>query len=297
MLRWLLKYEGYPPGVVFALLLHGGLLLFLLGREFQPREIVNLERPVYIAAAISKENPQRVKREEQARRQLEQQRAAERERQRQQEARRAEEERQRQAAAERQRQEQERQRQAEAERQRQAEAEKQRQAEAERQRQAEAERQRQAEAERQRQAEAERQRQAEAERQRQAEAERQRQAEAERQRQAAAAAAAAEAEAASTNLVAQYAALIADLVSQNWIRPPNARNGMVAVVEIRMAPNGEILASNIVQSSGDSNYDRSVDQAVKRLGRVPEMQDLPVAVFERNFRVFTLTFTPEDLLR
>lgn len=289
MLRWLLKYEGYPPGVVFALLLHGGLLLFLLGREFQPREIVNLERPVYIAAAISKENPQRVKREEQARRQLEQQRAAERERQRQQEARRAEEERQRQAAAERQRQEQERQRQAEAERQRQAEAEKQRQVEAERQRQAEAERQRQAEAERQRQAEAERQRQAEAERQRQAEAE--------RQRQAAAAAAAAEAEAASTNLVAQYAALIADLVSQNWIRPPNARNGMVAVVEIRMAPNGEILASNIVQSSGDSNYDRSVDQAVKRLGRVPEMQDLPVAVFERNFRVFTLTFTPEDLLR
>ncbi|MDR2213601.1 MAG: cell envelope integrity protein TolA, partial [Pseudomonadales bacterium] len=166
-------------------------------------------------------------------------------------------------------------------------AERQRQAEAERQRQAEAEKQRQAEAEKQRQAEAETERQAEAERQRQAEA-----AEAERQRQAQAAANAG-AETAATNLQG----LIVALISENWTRPPSARNGMTAVVEIRMTPTGEIVSITITQSSGDAAFDRSVEQAVRRVGRIPEMRDLPNSVFERTFRAFTLTFTPEDLLR
>lgn len=284
---WLLKREGYPPGVLFSVLLHGGLLLFIYHKQAQADQFVRLETPNYITATVIKENPQRTKRlQELQLLQQQQQQAEQRERDRQ---RAAELERQRQAEAERQKQ-------AEAEQQKQAEAERQQRAETERRRVAEAERQKQAEAERQQQAEAERQRQAEAERQRQAEAERQRQAELQRQQQAAAQVAE-EAAAAQQDLVSQYAAMIHDLVSRNWVRPPSARNGMTAVVEIRTTPVGDITSRNIIQSSGDAAFDRSVEQAISRVGSLPELRELPSAVYERNFRVFSLIFRPEDLLR
>ncbi|HWK55206.1 MAG TPA: cell envelope integrity protein TolA [Hyphomicrobiales bacterium] len=283
---WLLKREGYPPGVLFSLLLHGGLLLFIYYKQAQADQFVRLETPTYITASVIKENPQRVRRLEELQLLQQQQQAQQRERERQ---RAAEAERQKQAETERQRV-------AEAERQKQAEAERQKQATAERQRVAEAERQKQAEAERQQQAEAERQRVAEAERQRQAETERQRQAEQQRQQQAAAQAAD-EAAAVQQDLVSQYAALIHDLISRNWVIPPGARNGMMAVVEIRTTPVGDIISKNITQSSGNPAFDRSVEQAITRVGSLPELRELPNAVYERNFRVFSLIFRPEDLLR
>jgi colicin import membrane protein len=294
MLRWLLKYEGYPPGVVFAVLLHGALILFLIGRQFQPPELVPPEKPQFITATLIQDNPQqqrtdRKREEQQLVREREQQRQAAAEKQRQAEA-----EKQRQAAAAKQREaDAQKQRQAEAEKQRQAEAEKQRQADAEKQRQADAEKQRQAEAEKQRQAEAEKQRLAEAEQQRQAEAERQRKAEEERQ----AAASAAEAEASATNLVNQYSAIIQTQIYQCWNTPALARNGMVAQMEIRMVPTGEIVSSVITRSSGNDTFDRSVEQAAQCVDRIPEMMDLPSAVFDSNFRVFTMTLDFDDVSR
>jgi colicin import membrane protein len=310
MLRWLLKYEGYPPGVVFAVLLHGILIAFLIGRQFDAKDLVPAEKPVFITATLIQDNPQQQRTEQ--RRKAEQQQLADRQRE---QRRQAEVEKQRQAAVEKQRQETAaaKQREADAQKQRQADAEKQRQADAEKQRQAEAlkqrqdaekqaaaEKQRQADAEKQRQAEAEKQRQAEAEKQRQAAAEKQRQAEAEKQRQAEAAAqaaAVAEAEAAATNLVQQYSATIMGLFYDCWKTPALARTGMVAQIEIRMVPTGEIVSGVITSSSGDAAFDRSVEESAQCVKRVPEMMDLPSAVFDRNFRVFTVTLDFNDVLR
>ena len=72
---------------------------------------------------------------------------------------------------------------------------------------------------------------------------------------------------------------------------------MSAMVRLQLVPTGEMVAVNIVQSSGNDVFDRSVLQAVERADRFPELQDLDNAVFERNFRTFTLVFRPEDLLR
>lgn len=275
-INWLLKYDGYPPGVVVALLLHGILMWIFLPKEFEPADQIRIEPASYVVASAVNQSPQRLRRIEQLNQQRQQQAAAERQRQQQ-------------AAAERQRQQQ-----AEAERQRQQ------QAEAERQRQAEAQRQQQ-ERERQQQAERERQQQAERERQRQQELERQRQETA--QREAAEAAARAAAEAAQQQLsvenqmVAQYIAIIRNLVSGAWSRPPDARNGMIAIVQLRLTPTGEIINSEIVKSSGSATFDRSVLQAIDRVGSFPELRDMPTAIFERNFRSINLEFSPEDLLR
>ena len=90
---------------------------------------------------------------------------------------------------------------------------------------------------------------------------------------------------ASENLiVAQYAGIIRKIISQNWQIPPSARNGMSAMVRLQLVPTGEMVAVNIVQSSGNDVFDRSVLQAVERADRFPELQDLDNAVFERNFR-------------
>jgi colicin import membrane protein len=295
-INWLLKYEGYPPGVVVALLLHGILMWILLPSEFEAANQVRIEPASYVVASAVAQSPQKLRRIEQAN----QRRAddAARERQRQQQAA-AERQRQQQAEAERQRQQQAA---AERQRQQQAEREKQQQAEREKQQQAEREKQQQAERERQQQAERERQQQAERERQQAAERERQRQETAQREAAEAAARAAADAAAqqqmsAENQLVAQYVTLIRDLVSGAWNRPPNARNGMVAVVQLRLTPTGEIINSAIMKSSGSPEFDRSVLQAIDRVGSFPELRDMPTAVFERNFRAINLEFSPEDLLR
>jgi colicin import membrane protein len=276
LLHYLLKFDGYPPAVLLALALHGGLAWFFLEREIEPQQVVKVQ-PMQISAATAKENPQKLRRIEQQ----QQQRAAD---QRARDEARARE----QAARER-----EAQQRAEAERKRQAEQQRQREEQQRIEQARKAEEERQAQARRQAEEEANRRRLAEQQRQQQLEQQRQR-AEAEAARQAQANAAAASAE---NDIVSQYIGIIQELIQQNWAIPPSARNGMVAVVEIRTTPVGDITSYQVIQSSGDSSFDRSVLQAVARVGNLQELRDLPNAVYERNFRRFNLEFRPEDLLR
>ena len=88
--------------------------------------------------------------------------------------------------------------------------------------------------------------------------------------------------------------LIRQLVSQNWTRPPSARNGMVVVVQINMLPDGTIANASVSRSSGDAGFDSSAVNAVRNVGRISEMQGLSPADFA-PYRSFEMTFTPEDL--
>ena len=92
-----------------------------------------------------------------------------------------------------------------------------------------------------------------------------------------------------------YEELIAERVRQNWNRPPSARNGMTAVLEIKMLPTGQVVGVRIVQSSGDAPFDRAAEQAVKRVDRFEEVKNIPPDIFEKYFRQFLFTFRPEDL--
>lgn len=92
-----------------------------------------------------------------------------------------------------------------------------------------------------------------------------------------------------------YADLIRRRIEQNWSRPPSARNGMRCELTIDMVPNGQIIDVNIKTSSGDAVFDRSAVAAVKKVGAFPEVKNIPIAVFERHFRQFSLGFQPEDL--
>ncbi|MCY3621804.1 MAG: cell envelope integrity protein TolA [Gammaproteobacteria bacterium] len=92
-----------------------------------------------------------------------------------------------------------------------------------------------------------------------------------------------------------YAEGIQRAIIQAWSRPPSARLGMQARLRVDLVPSGDLLSVTLIESSGNPAFDRSAEQAVRRVERfdVPKESRL----FEKKFRRFTLLFKPEDLLR
>ena len=96
-------------------------------------------------------------------------------------------------------------------------------------------------------------------------------------------------------LANSFIALITEAIQNNWNRPPSARNDMEAELLLQLVPTGEVMSVRIVKSSGSAAFDRSAETAVLKAGRFPELQKLPVRVFDQYFRRLTLKFKPEDL--
>jgi colicin import membrane protein len=266
MLPFLLKHQGYPPAVMLAVFMHASLFWFMVERDFAPDNTLKIET-VSMPVATVKDNPQKLRRLENITRQNEARQEREREQKlaREQEARRK------------------------ADEQKKMEAEQENKAEQARKESAKAEEARQARI-REQENRAKQQAANDERRREQAlqKAEEDRKAlemQANNNRQV------------DNELVGQYMAIIRQLIQQNWVIPPSARNGMAALVEIRTTPIGDITSYSILQSSGDTLFDSSVLQAVARVGDLQELRDLPNAIYERNFRRFNLLFKPEDLLR
>lgn len=267
----LIIYNGYPISIVAAVIFHIILLVVLVWVQSNNRmDRLELVQPTIVKALFIDENPQ-VRNQEILERQrlerIEQQRVTREEEQfRQQEDERQrllEEQREMEEVALREQEELERQRAQEVQRER--------------------ARQESITMEQQRE-------QAEAERRRQDE-------EAQLQRQVAEdTALAAEAARTEFELVQSATALIQQALQQVWNRPPSARNGMRVILRIRMLPTGELLEASITQSSGDAAFDRSAENAVYSASPFTELQNLPISVFNENFRTLSLIFEPEDLL-
>ena len=172
--------------------------------------------------------------------------------------------------------------------------------EAEKRRKAEATK-RKAEEEKKRKAE-EARRKAEEEKKRQ-EAEARRKAEAEKKRKAAEAARlAAEQKAREDALRAQveaeqnaleierYVGAIKRQVERSWIKPPSARGQLRCTLSVRIIPGGDVVPGSVrvIESSGDSAFDRSVETAVYRASPLP----VPSGNLFESFRDVTLVFDP-----
>ncbi|WP_024459688.1 cell envelope integrity protein TolA [Marinimicrobium sp. LS-A18] len=189
-----------------------------------------------------------------------------------------------------------RQRQQERERQ---EAERRRQQEEARRAQAQREREQRAKAERERQEAEQRRREREAAEQRRREQELQAERERLERQQQLDRALAEEAEffeeQQAQEVAQSYVDVMAQRIENNWSRPPSARTGMQCVLEIQLVPTGQVVNVTVVESSGNSAFDRSAEQAVKRIDRFEEIQGMPSHVFESQFRQLRLVFKPEDL--
>jgi colicin import membrane protein len=263
--------------VALSLILHGALIIFVAGNWMQSKPEKEVYKPHFVNATLIGETPKAVAAPQQPKPQvLEAQRKQEQQRKQQQ----AQERQQAEAKKIAQQKERETKKKAEEARLKKIETERAKQAEAK----AKAEQQRKKEEENKRLAEAEQkkreQQQREAQERLEAALQKEEQFLSER----------------SDDVNTQsYEALIQERIIQSWSRPPSARNGMQALLEINMVPTGQVVNVRVIESSGDSAFDRSAEQAVKRVDRFTEITDMPSDLFERNFRVFRLLFKPEDL--
>jgi colicin import membrane protein len=92
-----------------------------------------------------------------------------------------------------------------------------------------------------------------------------------------------------------YRQLIQQRLSENWSRPPSARLGMETLIRIRLVPTGRIVGVTILTTSGDTAFDRSVEQAALKVEQFVELQGMEPDLFERKFRQVDVAFSPEDL--
>lgn len=91
-------------------------------------------------------------------------------------------------------------------------------------------------------------------------------------------------------MVDKYVGLISDKISRNWIQPPSYKKGMVAVLEIKILPSGEVVSVTVVKSSGDPAFDRSAELAARKASPLP-LPDDPEIVSQ--MRELTITFDPD----
>lgn len=99
----------------------------------------------------------------------------------------------------------------------------------------------------------------------------------------------------SENEALSYKQVIFNRVRDNWSRPPSARTGMKCELLIEIVPTGRVVSVTVVESSGNSAFDRSAEQAVYKAESFPELKEMSPSTFEKYYRRFHLIFNPQDL--
>jgi len=135
-------------------------------------------------------------------------------------------------------------------------------------------------------AEAERKKKVEQEAKRKAEAAQQREAEKALQAQLAEEAAQARAQSA----LSEFIPYIQDKVQSNWLRPAGSLPGLSCVIQVTLIPGGDVVGTRVVQSSGNALFDASVERAVQKASPLPLPND--PALF-KYFREINFRFVPD----
>lgn len=90
--------------------------------------------------------------------------------------------------------------------------------------------------------------------------------------------------------VDRYMMLLANKIHQNWRQPIGFDfSQMKCLVLVKLLPTGEVADVSILKSSGNLEFDRSTELAVRKASPLP-MSDNPHVA--KNFREFEFTFNP-----
>lgn len=91
--------------------------------------------------------------------------------------------------------------------------------------------------------------------------------------------------------IAKYEALIKQKVERSWARPPNSQKNLECSVRVRLVQSGEVMSAQVVRSSGNDIFDRSVENAVYKASPLPLPEDK--SLFD-HFRELEFKFRPEE---
>ncbi len=98
-------------------------------------------------------------------------------------------------------------------------------------------------------------------------------------------------ERAARHMTIRASRAIQQKVNNSWIRPMSSRKGLRCTVRVTLLPSGDVMDVRVVKSSGDTVFDRSAENAVRKASPLPVPKDR--SVFNQNFRNFTFVFKPE----
>ncbi len=93
--------------------------------------------------------------------------------------------------------------------------------------------------------------------------------------------------------ISKYLGLIKNAVTQYWTLPAQEVKGLRCEVKVRIIPNGEVIDVQIIKSSGNLAFDRSVETAVYRAAPLP-VPSLDSGLFDK-FREVIFSFEPRDI--
>ncbi|EAT11750.1 cell envelope integrity protein TolA [Bermanella marisrubri] len=92
--------------------------------------------------------------------------------------------------------------------------------------------------------------------------------------------------------VNDYTSQIVGLIQSVWRFPPSAKHDQVVMLKVFLVPTGEVTEVQLLESSGNPALDRSAEQAVWKVGKLPVPDD--VVLFEKQFRQIILKLQPEN---
>ena len=85
---------------------------------------------------------------------------------------------------------------------------------------------------------------------------------------------------------------IIENIQSAWRKPINIQDGLVCVLRLSINKNGRIIDINLIKSSGNLRFDNSALKAVQRVETFSFLQDIPMSIYNSNFRSILITFNP-----
>ncbi len=92
--------------------------------------------------------------------------------------------------------------------------------------------------------------------------------------------------------ISLYANNIIKTVEDAWMKPKNIPAGLVANIKLRIKPNGRIIKSELIKSSGNIRFDNSALQAVRRVEVFHFFDSISSRVYEKEFKNIAISFNP-----
>ena len=85
---------------------------------------------------------------------------------------------------------------------------------------------------------------------------------------------------------------IIENIQSAWRKPINIQDGLVCDLRLSINKNGRIIDINLIKSSGNLRFDNSALRAVQRVETFSFLQDIPMSLYNSNFRSIVITFNP-----
>jgi TonB family protein len=83
-------------------------------------------------------------------------------------------------------------------------------------------------------------------------------------------------------------------VERSWVRPVTANKDLKCTVKVRLMSDGTVISADVISSSGDEIFDRSVENAVEKSSPLPVPNDKEL--FAEEFRTFQFLFNPSPVI-